>query len=393
MQDQVQIEHLRILVVAQQLREFVSQRYELFQELLASGHELKLIADPHGATVIPDLIRERLVVWSVRNHSLNVSDLVRQVLTIRNLVLSFRPDVCHTVHYRSAILGGLGTRTVDVPVLAEFGGVGAATTHGWGASLFVEGLARLALGGRRRVIGLVQADAHRAALEHTGITEWRKVPGCGIAVPAGLVQDRAHRVMFVGRFTEAKGIKAFIQTAAAARGCRRHPFADADWVAVGSIDERDPGSIDMAILRRMAAEARVHLPGQLPPMDTLELIGGSEVLLLPSVHPEGIPRVVIEALALGTPVLTSMAGGMGTVEEELGIPNRLPWLRLNNTEPEKWGRALVDAFGQLPNAVESRVEAQRWARRHFSLEIHAATVSGAYHSLAKAGSRIRMMHT
>lgn len=360
----------RVLIVALQLREFVPQRGDLFRALQAAGHEVTLLADPTGTTDVPTEIADRLVPWTVRNHSKRAGDLRAQVAQVMAVARRVRPDVVHTVHYRAAIIGGLATRRLRLPMLAEFGGVGSAIAQRPLVRAAVQRVARFALSGQRPVIGMVQASAQAATLAYTGVQEWVQVPGAGIALPDGPALATDGRVLYVGRFVATKGINTFLELAAAAA-------PGPTWTAVGSVDERDPDALDLAAVEAAALEAGVELTGQLPPVEVRELMRTADVLVLPSSHPEGVPRVVIEALAGGTPVVTSMAGGMATIEAELGIANRLPWLRLPDLATDRWLDAITSALSP-PDRDGLRREAHALARTHFDVAAHAAAVGEAY---------------
>lgn len=58
----------------------------------------------------------------------------------------------------------------------------------------------------------------------------------------------------------------------------------------------------------------IEIIGNLPHQKVIEMMGNSDVLILPSVN-EGIANVVIEAMAIGTPVISSNCGGMTEVIE------------------------------------------------------------------------------
>ncbi len=58
----------------------------------------------------------------------------------------------------------------------------------------------------------------------------------------------------------------------------------------------------------------IEIIGNLPHPKVIEMMGNSDMLILPSVN-EGIANVVIEAMAIGTPVISSNCGGMTEVIE------------------------------------------------------------------------------
>ena len=72
---------------------------------------------------------------------------------------------------------------------------------------------------------------------------------------------------------------------------------------------------------RSAAADRIHFLGNLTQDDVGALFAAADVVVTPSVRDEagnvdGLPNVVMEALASGTPLVTTAAGGIGAVVED-----------------------------------------------------------------------------
>ncbi len=107
-------------------------------------------------------------------------------------------------------------------------------------------------------------------------------------------------VVFVGRLAAMKGIETLIS--ALHRVHTDEPDRALDLVLVGDGELRVP-------LERQArdgpASARIHFLGEMDRRRTLGLVRRAQGLVLPSISSEGCPNVVMEALSLGTPVLTS----------------------------------------------------------------------------------------
>ena len=82
----------------------------------------------------------------------------------------------------------------------------------------------------------------------------------------------------------------------------QRPTFPFDLVLVGS------GSLETELREqasRGAAAARIHFLGERPYEQCLGLIKGAGCLVLPSQESEGCPNVLLEAMALGTPVVVS----------------------------------------------------------------------------------------
>jgi len=115
--------------------------------------------------------------------------------------------------------------------------------------------------------------------------------------------DSGNGWLFVGRLSEVKGILELL---------RQWP-ADRDLVVVGAGPQE-------AEARALAGE-RVTFLGQRTPTEVLELLATGRGLVFPSLWPEGLPTIYLEALAAGLPVIAwpqSIVGSL-VVEEGTGF--------------------------------------------------------------------------
>ena len=95
--------------------------------------------------------------------------------------------------------------------------------------------------------------------------------------------------------------------------------------------------------------ANIIFRGPVPHQEAQTLLKGANFLILPSLHYEGFPLVVAEALALGVPVITSNSGPMQELvindkngllvkpENEIDLKNKLLWAILNPNRMREMG--------------------------------------------------------
>lgn len=142
--------------------------------------------------------------------------------------------------------------------------------------------------------------------------DWAKlhVVRCGIDPAAYSKRDRTpplRRILFVGRLVPVKGVSVLIS----AFGSIAHTFPDAILTIVGDGSER--AKLE-AIVSSLGLDNRVVFIGALNQQQVAVRMAEADVFVLPS-FAEGLPVVLMEAMASGLPVIaTSVAGTPELVE-------------------------------------------------------------------------------
>lgn len=151
--------------------------------------------------------------------------------------------------------------------------------------------------------------------------------------------DRAG-VVFAGRLSPEKGVAVLLEAAAAMPGVVR---------IIGD----GPAASRVA---KASAAGHVSFLGSLPRSSVLDEIRRSIALVLPSVWFEGLPLVVLEAFAVGTPVIASRIGSLAELIEDgatglLAEPNnagdladRISWARANPSQMREMGGNARDRY-------------------------------------------------
>jgi glycosyltransferase involved in cell wall biosynthesis len=217
--------------------------------------------------------------------------------------------------YKPDIIGCLAARQAGVPAVA--------IAHGWTAATLKvrlnEALDRRVL--RRMACTVCVSEAMAVKVRRAGVPPERVAVICNAidAEPfdrpdpayreelSGLFAERpAYIVGAAGRLSPEKGFDQFIE--AAARVARQKP--DVGFVLFGD------GPLRKALTRRVAErglERRFVLGGFRP--DIHRVLPHFDVAILSS-HTEGLPVVVLEALAAGVPVVATAVGGTPEVIDE-----------------------------------------------------------------------------
>ena len=107
------------------------------------------------------------------------------------------------------------------------------------------------------------------------------------------------RFVYAGRLEETKGVGVLLQAAEAA-----HQQADFTLTVVGK------GSAEEALRARYGHHPWIHFTGHVTMQEAIDHIAGGDMLCIPSIWLENSPGVVIQALGMSVPVISSNVGGL-----------------------------------------------------------------------------------
>ena len=304
----------RVIVVGSYADSLITFRGPLLQRLVSQGHEV--IACAPSA---PDDIIEALDAMGVTYRDVPFDRAGmrpdRDFRVLRVLIALFRelkPDVVLSYTIKPVIYGMLAAGLAGVPGrFAMITGLGytfiGSTMKARLVGLVTRQLYRLSLRRAKRVF--FQNPDDRALFEHYGLTRGPDqaaiINGSGVDLnvfrPAPIPDD-GPSFLLIARLLTDKGIREYVDAARMIRA--KHPASA--FHLVGWLDEGNPAGITKAELEGWVDEGVVHYHGQL--QDVRPVIAASSVYVLPS-YREGTPRTVLEAMAMGRPIVTTDAPG------------------------------------------------------------------------------------
>ncbi|MEW5734811.1 MAG: glycosyltransferase family 4 protein [Thermodesulfobacteriota bacterium] len=150
-------------------------------------------------------------------------------------------------------------------------------------------------------------DDLRFFVEHSLVrpSKARVLPGSGVDLDRflpGPAPSGPPVALLVGRLLQNKGVYEFVE---AARQVKRK-MPEARFQLLGRRDERNPSVVPEAKLSEWIGEGVVEYLGEVA--DVRPVVRNASVVVLPS-YREGIPRALLEAAAMGKPVVTTDAVG------------------------------------------------------------------------------------
>lgn len=219
-----------------------------------------------------------------------------------------RPDVTLSYMIKPVIYGSLAARLAGVPSICSIvEGLGYAFVDRSSLlRVLIKPLYRAALACNRRVFFLNPDD--QRLFESLGLVRLPEqavlLNGIGVDLDHFAVASLPPQVSFVliARLIRDKGLPEY---AAAARLVKAR-YPEVRFRLVGWIDG-NPSAIREEELRAWIDEGIIEYLGKLD--DVRPVLAEASVLVLPSYYPEGQPRSIMEAMAMGRPIITTEAPG------------------------------------------------------------------------------------
>lgn len=309
----------RVVFVVNTDRFFLSHRATWAAALQAAGAVVTVIAEDTGeADVIRRLGVEFVNVRVGRETSSSASAMAVSASRILIALMKIRPKLVFLVHQVAYTLGWPAAvvlrRTTFIRVA---GGVGRALDSAaleTTSSRVVQVAGRIA-GRLSNVFTLFQVEQDRATFTRLGLLPSYErsavIPGTGIDVDSwtgDTVRDfESPVIVFASRLIREKGIREFVAAAEKMRG-RGWRF-----VVAGDPDPGVTSTVTAAELEQWRANGAVNFLGYRS--DMAQVFADATLFVFPSRHPEGTPRVLIEAGASGLPSVVSGQTGCRAVVE------------------------------------------------------------------------------
>lgn len=308
--------HKRILVIASHARSLVNFRGPLIKALTETGCEVHATA--------PSLSRDLATLdtlrsWGITTHDipmertgLNPISDVGTTWAVYQLLRKIEPDSIFGYTIKPVIYGMVAARFAGVPsrypLITGLGYAftGEATGKRWIIQYLARRLYRSALSKSTKV--LFQNPDDEALFRELKLlpdtVPSEVVNGSGIdtqqfeptPIPDGCIS-----FLLIARLLGDKGVREYVEAARELK--KENPSAA--FRLVGDLDT-NPDSISQSELDEWTNSDVIEYLGQLD--DVRSAIAQSSVYVLPS-YREGTPRTVLEAMAMGRPIITTDAPG------------------------------------------------------------------------------------
>ena len=304
----------RILLLDAQANTMLNFRGEFIRALVRDGYSVTVATADSNPDVAKRLSEGGVSVCCIPFERAGMNPFA-DILSLYKIYVSLKklqPDIFLGVTIKPSTLGVIAARLAGVPRrMALITGLGYAFTDG---PEFKRSIARIAarwiykFGLRFTQTTIFQNEDDRALFVKTGlIQEGRatRVNGSGVNLEEFALlpmPPRPFTFLMISRLLKDKGVREYVGAARIIK--RLHP--QTRFMLVGARDQ-NPTAIAQDELQNWIDEGVVEYGGSVA--DVRPAIAACHVFVLPSYYREGIPKTLMEALAMGRPIITTHTPG------------------------------------------------------------------------------------
>ena len=301
----------RIALVANTTWNIYNFRLNVIRKLLDEGHEVLVFAPVDKYISYQEKFHKvkHIPLKKLKRDSVNPLRDLQLTGELTRLYSKFKPDL--VVHYtvKPNIFGGIAARLAGVPSIAVVTGLGYAFLHNGIVQKTTASLYKLTSGYQKKMI-FENNDDLELFIDNglVGAERGVSVNGCGVDTevykPDPNISSETDDIIFtfVGRLLYDKGIREFVEAAHIVQ----KEYENVKFWVFGELDRDNPSAIRERDLVAWVKDETIEYHGAKD--DIRQYLQRSDCVVLPS-YREGMSRVIMEAMAMERPVITSDTPG------------------------------------------------------------------------------------
>lgn len=303
---------MKIIMVANTGWYLANFRLGLVRRLIEIGHEVVAVAPMQADDTRLAAAGARTINLRLSRNGLNPATEAATVVQLRRAFAAESGDIVLSYTPKGTIYSALALAGRQERLVVNISGLGRAFAPQSRLRQLSKALYRYALGRAAHVFfennhdrdmfvanGIVRADRSER-IPGLGVDLVRFAPG---VVPPASRADADTVFLFVGRLLWDKGLAEFAEAARRVRAANPAVV----FQILGFIEPPSVAAVPQATVDGWIAEGIIDYLGTT--QDVRGVMLAADCIVLPSYYPEGVPRSLLEAAALGLPIVTTDSTG------------------------------------------------------------------------------------
>ena len=328
-------------------------RGNLIRKLLVDGHDVTVVSPKDNSSSKLKDLGCRVIDLPISGHGRNIVQEVLICIKYLRIFLRHAPNVFLGFTVKPVIYGGIAARLCRIRSVLTITGLGTIFIRETKATRLIEFLYKFSL--HRASIVFFQNNDDLSMFVNRGLVSSNNstlVPGSGVDLTHFAYTPKYNQVnaeiitfLMVARLIRDKGICEYAECARIIQG----KYPRARFILAGSYDLNNPTSISPSMISTWEKNGPVEYLGNIE--NIVPVIQNTDCVVLPS-YREGMPRTLLEASAIGRPVITTDVPGCREVVDE-GVNG----FKCRSRDTEDLARR-IEQFINLPRIVHREMGRQ-----------------------------------
>jgi glycosyltransferase involved in cell wall biosynthesis len=301
---------------------FISHRLPLAEEAMRRGDEVYLITKDTGRMAELKYAGLQCFEIDFERSGKNPIKELKLISKLASLYKIIQPDLIHHITLKPSIYGTLAAKIChsSARIINTVSGLGYTFTAGRRSvsKYILTFLLKLAFSDKKANFIFQNPDDLAVYKRFGFLNELNNIIIKGAGVDENIFYYREPhskdtdkiRVVLLARMLKDKGVLEFIKAGNVLKEILQDRM---EFVLVGGIDEFNPAAISADTLYKLCDNVFISWLGQRA--DVMEIYDKADIVCLPS-YREGLPKSLVEAMAIGRPLITTDAIGCRECVEE-----------------------------------------------------------------------------
>ena len=311
----------KLFMVVNEDRFFLSHRAPVALAARKSGYDVTIVAKDTGKRAVIESLGFSVIDLPVNPTGMNPIQEVKLLWFMYNLYRRQKPDIVHHVGMKDILWGGLAAKLTNIKgVVNAVSGLGGLF-NGEELSLTVKGILKVIRfsNNRENVKVIFQNNDDMSIFLANKVVEPSQIEftkGSGIDLKDyAYVPEPAYgkiKIIFTARMVKEKGVCDLIE---AAEILKEKYYDRIQFLLCGRLTSNKTGITEEYMREHCDGEYICWLGER---NDVKKLLEESHIMAFPSYYREGVPKSLIEASAIGRPIVTcSSVGGRDVVDNNV----------------------------------------------------------------------------
>ncbi len=298
---------MKIIMIAPKTSTFINFRGDLMQAISQKGNEIVAICPEAGYEEVLQNLGARFELISLKKNSTTIFDNINYLNNLTKIIKKEKPDRIFAYTIKPVIFGSIAAKRAKVTemysMITGLGYVYAVNSFKTKILRIICGIGyKIAFKCNKKVIFQNKDD-----IDEFVRRKYLKREKCELVDGSGVNMERFKRndlpkentFLMVSRILKQKGVREYFEAAKIVK----QKYPETQFLYVGAEDKTQLALNLEEVKEEFIDTGIINYCGE--SNDVPSYLAKCSVFVLPSYYREGIPRTLLEALAMGRPIITT----------------------------------------------------------------------------------------